>query len=291
MAACGLDRELRLGEEADHASGQFRGRAGVEFARVHEDRRRQFGERGAGGGRVVGACGAVGGGRLVIRLPFVGGHVGAGGVVPAAVEERHHGVVEGAPPGPGRLERRVRLGEPRLVLAQPGGGEAVLDGHRQTHRPGGGGDQRQAGDPLGVPGRVQRGQVAAGRVGEQVHTVQTQVDAECLHVVDLPVAPVRRRIGGDRGVARAAQVEQDQPPVGGEATQIAQVGGGTHRSAGQDDERVALAAQVVGEFGSVGCGEGRHGVDLQGRAVGAATEFTASPRVLTPARSGPAAPA
>jgi hypothetical protein len=95
-------------------------------------------------------------------------------------------------------------------------------------------------------------------VGEDVHPVESQVRAQGLHVGHEPVAAVRARIGRCRGVARAAQVEQDQAPVRGETAQVTEVGGGLHGAAGQDDERGALASQVVGELGPVGSGEGRH---------------------------------
>lgn len=109
-----------------------------------------------------------------------------------------------------------------------------------------------------MPGRVQEGEVAARRVGEQIDAFQAEVRAECLDVADLSVAAVGRRVGRDAGVAGAPQVEQDQPAVPRQPAEIAEVGGGAHRPTGQAEQRLALAPYVVGELGPVRCGEGRH---------------------------------
>jgi hypothetical protein len=53
----------------------------------------------------------------------------------------------------------------------------------------------------------------ARRSGQKVDAIQTEVVAQRLDVGDLPVTAIRRRVGGDAGLAGAAQVEQDQAAV------------------------------------------------------------------------------
>ena len=66
-----------------------------------------------------------------------------------------------------------------------------------------------------ILGRVADREAAAGRVGEQLHPVQTEVLAQRLHVADLTIATIGGRVGRMPGLAGAAQVEQDQLPVRG----------------------------------------------------------------------------
>lgn len=107
---------------------------------------------------------------------------------------------------------------------------------------------------------MQDGEVAARRVGEDVHAVEVEVGAERLDVGDLPVAAVGRLVGRDRGRAGTAEVEEVQGAVGGEAAEVTEVLGGAHRAAGQTHEGRARAPYVTGQFGAVRRGEREHGV-------------------------------
>lgn len=113
-----------------------------------------------------------------------------------------------------------------------------------------------------MPGRVEECEIATRRVREHVHPVETEALAERLHVGDLPVDAKGRRIGGDGGVTRTPRIECDQPAPARQPAEIAEAGAGTHRAAGQHEQRLSLAPEVVGEFGSVGRGEGGHGAIL-----------------------------
>lgn len=113
-----------------------------------------------------------------------------------------------------------------------------------------------------MPGRVEEREIATRRVCEDVHPVEAEVLAERLHVGDLSVHAVGRRIGGYGGIPRTPQIEHDQPAPARQTAEIAGVGGGSHRASGQDEQRLTLALEVVGEFGSVVSGEGGHGAVL-----------------------------
>jgi len=78
-------------------------------------------------------------------------------------------------------------------------------------------------------------------------------------VVDEPVAAVARPVGRDRRVPGATQVKQDQAAVPGQAAEVAQVRRRAHRPARQADQRVAVAADVIGEPGSFEGVQGGHG--------------------------------
>lgn len=122
-----------------------------------------------------------------------------------------------------------------------------------------GGDEDEAAQPVRVPGGVERGEVGGRRVGEQVDTFQAEVDAQRLDVGDEPVAAVGGRVLGRGGVPGAPQVQEDQLPPGGEPAETSEVGTRPHGTAGQADQRGALAHEVVGQLGSVVRVEGRHG--------------------------------
>ncbi|GAA3819647.1 hypothetical protein GCM10022206_67400 [Streptomyces chiangmaiensis] len=85
---------------------------------------------------------------------------------------------------------------------------------------------------------------------EHVQALETEMGAERLHVVDQPVAPVGGGVSRMGGLPGPAQIEQYQPP-GGESAEVPEVGGGAHRPAGEDDERVACSPRVCGEPGPV----------------------------------------
>ena len=174
------------------------------------------------------------------------------------------------PPIPGRrypLVRGGRVREPRL-------GTATLDDlapHRGVRFQADGAaarrDQQQPAHPVRMAQRVLQGDVGPGRVSEHVGAGQAEVILQGEDVVGQPVAAVAGRIGRDGRAAGAAQVEQDQPTVRGQAAEIAQARGRPHRPAGQADQRgaVAVSVDVVGQFGSVEGAEGRHGGDVRSR--------------------------
>ena len=132
-----------------------------------------------------------------------------------------------------------------------------LPGDRYTDSSRAGADQGELADVLRVPSRVLRRDVRAGGVAEQVHPGKPEVFAQRLDVVDQAIAAVGGGVFGNRGPAGAAQVQDDQPAVRGQAAEVAEVAGvrGTSREA---DDRVAVSDHAVGEPGSVRCGEGRH---------------------------------
>lgn len=149
----------------------------------------------------------------------------------------------------------------QLALAQRHRAAPVVLGDGEADGPGAGRDQDERADPVRVGGRVERGEVAGGRVPEEVDLRQAEVLAQRLHVVDQPVAAVRGHVVRHRRVTRAPLVEQDQLAVDVEAAQVAQVGGGPRGPAGQTDQRLPRPHQMVGELGPVVRGELRHDRD------------------------------
>ncbi|GAA1319222.1 hypothetical protein GCM10009647_050740 [Streptomyces sanglieri] len=117
----------------------------------------------------------------------------------------------------------------------------VLLGEVDTQGARTGGDQREAADASRVPGHVEECEVATRRMREHVHPVETEMLAQGLHVGDLTVDAVGRRIGGDGGAAGTPRIERDQPAPARQAAEIAETGGGTHRTAGQEEQRLSLA--------------------------------------------------
>lgn len=103
--------------------------------------------------------------------------MGLGRLVPAAMEERGDGLegVGGCLASDDRVQGRERRREPRLVLTelrrlQPDFScNRDADGHHARR------DQRKLADAFRMAPHVQRGQVRAGRVREQVHLVDAQV--------------------------------------------------------------------------------------------------------------------
>jgi hypothetical protein len=120
VAGVGLDDEAGSGEQGGVFGGDRRRPLQVEAAADDQHGRAEAGQPGPGGSRVERSVGAEGLGRVVIYLVFFGGVVGLGGCVPAAVEERGRGrpVGLGSPACGDPLERRGRVGEPRLPLTE-----------------------------------------------------------------------------------------------------------------------------------------------------------------------------
>jgi hypothetical protein len=106
--------------------------------------------------------------------------------------------------------------------------------------------------------RVLHGDVGPGRVPEHVRAGQAEMILQGEDVVDEPVAAVARPVGRDRRVSGATQVKQDEAAVPGQAAEVAQARGRAHRPARQADQRVAVAADVIGELGSVEGMKGGH---------------------------------
>jgi hypothetical protein len=119
-------------------------------------------------------------------------------------------------------------------------------------------------------------------VTQQVTAVQAQMVLQGGHVVHQPVAAVTAGIFRDRGISRAAQVQHDQLPVRGQAAEIAQVRRCPHRPAGHAEQRNPFPMDVVGEFGPVRGGEGRHGCDARIERTPEATQYPGGGR---PART------
>jgi hypothetical protein len=105
-------------------------------------------------------------------------------------------------------------------------------------------------------------------VSQQVDSVQPEVDAQRFNVVDLPIAPVGRRIRRDGGFSGSAQVQQHQPAMRGQPAQVTEVGRSLHGAAGNTDQRATLTGLAVGEPRAVGTIEDGHAeiicADIQG---------------------------
>ena len=93
---------------------------------------------------------------------------------------------------------------------------------------------------LRVGGRVQRRQDGASGVGEQVHLVQAQVDAQRFDIADEPVHAEGGRIGRIGGGADAAMINQYKLPGGVKAAQVPEVLRRAARPAGQAHQRRAV---------------------------------------------------
>ncbi|QWF77717.1 hypothetical protein HUW46_01109 [Amycolatopsis sp. CA-230715] len=181
-------------------------------------------------------------------------------LVPAAVGERR----ECFPVGIGgvarddRLEGVRNLPVPRLPRAAPddrAAGVAVGEDPRaeRARR-----DQHQLPDAPGVPDRVQLGEVRARAVREHVDPVESEMDAQGLHVVGEALAAVRGGVLRRLRAAGAPQVEPDQPHPAGQAAEIAKVRRRLHRAAGEADHRVPVPDHVVAELRPVERAEAWH---------------------------------
>ena len=104
------------------------------------------------------------------------------------------------------------------------------------------------------PGSIQRREVRAGAVREQVQPVKTKVLAQSLDIIDKPVTAIGGGIPRYRRLAGAPGIHHDQLPMGWQAAEVTEVNGVLHRAARQADHRDALSEHVVSEAGSIMCG-------------------------------------
>jgi hypothetical protein len=116
-------------------------------------------------------------------------------------------------------------------------------------------------DASWVPGHIQRREVRAGAVREQVQPVKTKVLAQRLDIIDKPVTAVGGGIFRYRGLAGAPRVHHDQPPMRRQPAEFTEVGGVLHRAARQADQQDSRPNNVVREVGPIMCGIGRHAED------------------------------
>jgi hypothetical protein len=273
MADFGLDDELSIREQASEFGGRDRGKDPVEVAGEQQHRRVHLSQSGAGGRRVEGPAGVEDPGGPVITLGGLCRLVRLCRGIPPAVGHRGHGdpVCSPRPASDDRLEPGCGGRVPGLVLAQrhdlPAGAGRNLDADGPSARR----DQRECADPVWILGRVADREAAAGRMREQLHPVQTEVLAQRLHIADLTITAIGGGVGRMPGLAGAAQVQQDQLPVRGKTTEVAEVGAGSHRPARQADQRSGGirtgADDVIGDFGPIRCGKGRHGPILSPAGV------------------------
>ena len=111
---------------------------------------------------------------------------------------------------------------------------------------------------LRVSSRIQDGQVAGGRVRQQVHAVQAEVGAQRFHITGQPVAAVAERVAGICGLPGAAGVRHDQLPRLAQPAQITEVLAGPARAAGQAHQRRPGPEDAVADLGAVIGSEPRH---------------------------------
>jgi hypothetical protein len=121
-------------------------------------------------------------------------------------------------------------------------------------------------------------------VPQHVGAAQAKMILQGADVPHQAVAAVAPWIGWYCRLPGAPQVQHDQLPVPGQATEIAEVSRLTHWPAGQTDQRETFSLDVVGEFSSVRGAEGGHSCDAGIDRRPTATEYHRRPRPATRAR-------
>src|SRR5262245_58847017 len=99
-----------------------------------------------------------------------------------------------------------------------------------------------------------------------------------LDVVDLPIAPIGRRIGRRRRLTGATQVEEHKPAMCRQPAEVTEISRALHRPARKAEQRRSLTDLVIGEPSSVRGVEGRHPAIIGGRHYVAMT--SSSPTVV-----------
>ncbi|GFN01672.1 hypothetical protein Smic_02280 [Streptomyces microflavus] len=96
-------------------------------------------------------------------------------------------------------------------------------------------------------------------MSQHIDPGEPEVVPQGFHVRHLTVAAVGGGIVGEGRPAGAAQVEEDEAAVRGEAPEITQIAG-VGRASRKADQRFTLPGHAIGEPGSVRCREeGSHG--------------------------------
>lgn len=244
MPGARLHRQLGPREQAGVLGGALRREPDVVLAGEQQDRRLKVTEGGPDSLRVDGPGRVVDGRCVVVALPRLPGDPGPAVGVPPAVGER----CDRLPVGGGGLARPDAFEggegrrEPGLSPSELGQLPAIQVADLHVDRPRTGRDQRETTDAVGVPGGVQQGERRTGRVPHQVEPVQPEVHPQRLDILDLPVAPVTRRVRRDVGLPGAAQIQQHQRATRGQPAQVTEVGRRLHRPARQADQRIPRVA-------------------------------------------------
>src|SRR5215469_16889529 len=199
VASNRLDNEPGRGEQRGELGGYRRRPLQVQASGEHQHRRAERGKRRAGGRRGERSFGGKGTSRILVTLLLFRGLVSPGSGIPAAVEERGHGlpVLLGSRAVGYPREGSSRLREPRLIPAKPDDLAPHRTARLQADRPPARRDQGEPGHPPWMPYRILHGDICAGRVPQQVDAGQGKMILQGRDVVHQPVAAVAHWIGGD----------------------------------------------------------------------------------------------